>query len=209
MYNTETKKKKSRSVKWDHDSGVAITHIQYVNNDPVSASTPVSVAAVPPIIVATSSNRSVPTKTGKVKALPEHCPLKTGEIILDSGATLSSLPTVVDGVDGLRTSTWTMTFGGGDVHKIEQLGVIGDLKTVAIMSNIHVPVASISQLATDMKCTTVFTKDRAYVRKPGYAASFSAKDVMFTAEQSKGLYVTTTSSFIEDIKANSSAVKKE
>jgi hypothetical protein len=65
-----------------------------------------------------------------------------------------------------------------------------------------VSVASISQMATDLNCVTVFTGARAYVLKPGAIPSLKS-DIMFTARQHRGLYFAPTSRFVEAVTANS------
>jgi len=75
-----------------------------------------------------------------------------GKILLDSGATFTAVNKPMPGVEKIKNSDWTMTFGNGHVAPIEQLGSIGGLKDVAICKGMHVAVASVSHLAKDLGC---------------------------------------------------------
>ena len=142
--------------------------------------------------------------TGNAQTLPAtDSGVPPGKILLDSGATFTAVNKPMPGIKNIKNSDWTMTFGNGHVAPIEQLGSIGGLKDVAICKGMHVAVASVSHLAKDLECVTVFTGERAYILRPGATANIKAADVILTAKQKNGLYTITTSQFVEAVIDNS------
>jgi hypothetical protein len=201
-----TPKTKREKPKWKGDKGVqwenAHANIVLVSK-PVEASSNSFTTA--------SASKSAKSAKGKVLATaPEPPgPVLAGEMVFDSGATYAALEKSVDGVDNIRRSDWTMSFGNGNVAPIEQLGSIGALRDVALCTSMRVSVASISQLATEMECVTVFTGERAYVLKPGKLVKFKEEDVMITAKQRKGLYLASTAKFVDAIVQSSAELDSD
>ena len=102
----------------------------------------------------------------------------------------------------LRKLDQSLQFGDGLSLPVEQLGVIGDLQDVAVCPGIHVPVASVSQIAQAMNSPTIFTATGAYVLKPDAKVEFRKDDIMFKASLKRGLYVARTKHVMRALKEN-------
>ena len=170
----------------------------------VNFDTNITYVAKEPALAQVSSTSSRPrTANEAVSKVTSAIPANSDQILLDTGATYTAMGKPVQGVNNIRRADWTMTFGNGQKAPIEQLGSIGSLNEVALCKSMHVSVASISQIANDLDCVTVFTNAKAYVLKPGAIINLKKKDVMLTADQEKGLYMAKTVKFVDAIVANS------
>ena len=144
-----------------------------------------------------------PTLVATMDSEEPKAPITLDHVLLDTGATHTTLATWHGPMTDREKIDWTIHFGNGSQAKIKERGRCGGLVGISVCEDIKVQVVSVSQLASTMNCPVVFTGQNAYVLKPNTVVRIEKDTVMATSTQTNGLYALKTKKFLKKILDNS------
>ena len=144
-----------------------------------------------------------PSLVASMDSEEPKAPISLDHVLLDTGASHTTLATWHPSMTDREKIDWTIHFGNGSQGKIKERGRCGGLLGISVCDDIKVQVVSVSQLASSMNCPVVFTGQNAYVLKPNTVVRIDKDTVMATSTQANGLYSLKTKKFLKKILDNS------